>query len=278
MIKISGEPFQHSDLWADDSIESMIVKQIEEDPAVYFYQSIEELKFEILLRKNILASARAMAQGEAEFETFAGSRGNPDYWTMSSRGGFQLNPGVKPSRAIRDFYRNSSLYAFECATAKVIVYYHAVLNTIGENIFDQLFQNLYLYSWHFDSDLDIQTLELDYFLPGDVVYFNNPDYNPETPWWRGENAIVMGDGTYFGHGLGLKTGDEIIEFLNSTRKPNSNKSAYMMKLVVRPSFKLFEKIAILTRGYYAYKVPRAAIHHNETSISCDRYLFYLYTL
>ena len=43
-------------------------------------------------------------------------------------------------------------------TAKVIIYYHAVLNSIGEYLFNQLFQNLYLYSWHSDPDLGIQSL------------------------------------------------------------------------------------------------------------------------
>ena len=114
-----------------------------------------------------------------------------------------------------------------------------------------------------------------YFLPGDVVYFNNPDFNPETPWWRGENAVVLEDGTYFGHGLGIGTAEQIIQALNKTRKPGSNQSAYLTNLVTRPSFKHLAKFSMLPRGYSTHKIPHVVIHHNESSISYDRYLFYL---
>ncbi|WP_376766752.1 hypothetical protein [Peribacillus huizhouensis] len=40
--------------------------------------------------------------------------------------------------------------------------------------------NIYLYSWHVDPDLGIQSIHTDHFLPGDVVYFNNPDLDPES--------------------------------------------------------------------------------------------------
>ena len=86
-----------------------------------------------------------------EFEIFANARCNPKYWDLTGVGGFQLKPDVRPSDAIQDIYNNSSLYAFECATAKVIIFYHAVLNSIGEELFNQYFKNLYLYSWHFDT-------------------------------------------------------------------------------------------------------------------------------
>lgn len=174
-----------------------------------------------------------------------------------------------------DIYKNSSLYAFECATAKVIIYYHAVLNSINEHLFNQLFRNLYLYSWHFEPDLGIHTINTNHFLPGDVVYFNNPDFNPETSWWRGESAVVLGDGTYFGHGLGIRTAEQMIQALNKTRRPGSNQSAYLTNLVTRPSFKYLEKYSTLPRGYIAHKIQHIVIHHNESSISCDRYLFYL---
>lgn len=275
MIQLSGMPFQQSGMWPSGSIESVIIQRMHEDPVVYSYQSIDELSFELKLRKNIIVSARAMNQGHAQFEIFAKSRCNPQYWHLTNAGGFQLRRGVIPSDAIQDIYRNSSLYAFECATAKVIIYYHAVLNSIGEHLFNQLFQNLYLYSWHFDPDFGIQLINTDHFLPGDVVYFNNPDFDPETSWWRGENAVVLGDGTYFGHGLGIRTAEQMIQALNKRRKLGSNQSAYLTNLVTRPSFKHLAKFSMLTRGYPAYKIQNVVIHHNESSISCDRYLFYL---
>ena len=164
MIQLSGMHFQQSSMWPSGSIESVIIQRMHEDPIVYSYQSIDELSFELKLRKNIIVSARAMNQGHAQFEIFANSRCNPQYWHLTDAGGFQLRYGVTPSDAIQDIYKNSSLYAFECATAKVIIYYHAVLNSIGEHLFNQLFQNLYLYSWHFDPDLGIQSIHTESFL------------------------------------------------------------------------------------------------------------------
>ena len=189
-----------------------------ETSIVYSYSSIYDLSFELKLRKNIIMSARAMNESHADFEIFANARCNPQYWNLTNVGGFQLRPDVLPSDAIQDIIKNGSLYAFECATAKVIIYYHAVLNSLGEDVFNQFFKNLYLYSWHFDSDLGIKSFPAENFLPGDVVYFNNPDVNPETSWWRGENAVVLEDGSYFGHGIGIKTNAKIIQTLNKMKK------------------------------------------------------------
>ncbi|USK32150.1 protein-glutamine gamma-glutamyltransferase [Bacillus sp. F19] len=231
--------------------------------------------FERKLRKNIIVSARAMNQSNVGFEVFARSRCNPQYWHLTSTGGFQLWQGVKPSDAIQDIYINSSQYAFECATGKVIIYYHAVLSLIGEYLFNQLFQNIYLYSWHADPDLGLRSIYSHRFLPGDVVYFNNPDFNPRTPQWRGENAVVLGDGTYFGHGLAIKTAEQMIHALNKRRKPGANQSAYLTNLVTRPSFKHLAKFSMSQRDYSIYKYQHIVVHHNESSISFDRYLFYL---
>jgi hypothetical protein len=150
-------------LSASGSIESMIIQRMNEDPIVYSYQSIDELSFELKLRKNIILSARAMNQSNVQFEVFAKSRCNPQYWHLTSTGGFQLRYGVKPSDAIQDIYMNSSQYAFECATAKAIIYYHAVLILIGEYFFNQLFKNIYLYSWHVDPDLGLTLIILTIF-------------------------------------------------------------------------------------------------------------------
>ncbi|HWL23823.1 MAG TPA: protein-glutamine gamma-glutamyltransferase [Ureibacillus sp.] len=276
MIHISGMNFQQSSMWPSGSIERVIVQQMHEHPVVYSYQSLDELSFELKLRKNIIVSARAMNQGYAQFEPFSRSRCNPEYWYLTNFGGFQLKHGVMPSDAIQDIYTNSSLYAFECATAKMIIYYHAVLNTMGESLFNQVFQDIYLYSWHADPELGIQPINTNYFLPGDVVYFNNPEFHPETPWWRGENAVVLEDGAYFAHGVGIGTAEHIIQELNKARMPGSTQSAYLTTSVVRPSFKHLAKISMLPRNYMAHKIQHAVIHHNESSISGEWYRFYFY--
>ena len=244
----------------------------------YSNRFIEELSFELMLRKNIVLSARALNQSNAQFDDFEKSRCNPYYWNLMDTGGFLLRRDVKPSDAIQDIYMNGSQYAFECATAMVIIYYHAVLNLIGEHLFNQLFSNLYLYSWNFDPDLGLKTIYSDHFLPGDVVYFKNPDFNPFTPEWRGLNAVVLDDGTYFGHGIGIWTAQQIIHILNQMRKPWTTQSAYMTNLVVRPSFIHLEKISLSQRGYSVHKNQQITCPHNESSISFDRYMFILKTV
>ncbi|RDW20494.1 protein-glutamine gamma-glutamyltransferase [Oceanobacillus chungangensis] len=275
MIQLAGMQFQQSGMWTSDSIENVIIQRMQEDPIVHSYQSMDELSFELKLRKNIIESSRSMYQGNSQFASLENSRCNPQYWLLTDAGGFRLRDDVKPSDAIRDIYKNSSLYEFECATAIIIIYYHAVLKSIDEHLFNQLFQNLYLYSWHSESDLGIHDIKTSHFLPGDVVYFNNPDFNLETPWWRGENAVLLEDGTYFGHGIGIGNAKQMIQALNKTRMPGSNQSAYLENSVTRLSFKHLAKYSMLPRGYINHKIQPILFHHNESSISYDRYLYYL---
>lgn len=272
MIQLSGMPFQQGDMWSSGSIERVIIQRMIEDTFVYSYQFIGELSFELKLRKNIILSARAMNQTNVRFERFSNSRCNPQYWQLTSTGGFLLRHGVKPSDAIRDIYTNSSLYAFECATAKVIIYYHAALYVLGESLFNQFFQNIYLYGWYTDPDIGKNVTYTTHFLPGDVVYFENPDFDPQTPYWRGENAVVLEDGTFFGHGLGIKTAEQMIHELNQARKPGAIQSAYLTNIVARPSFNHLEKLSMSQLGHSFHKI-QYIIHHNESSVPIDRYMF-----
>ena len=273
MIQISSEPFQQIDMWPAGGIESTIAERMIKDPTVYSYQSIDQLSFEIKLRKNIILSARSMNQSNVAFAVFKESYCNPRYWLLTGAGGFLLRHDVKPSDAIQDIYLNSSQYAFECATAMVIIYYHAVLTLIGENLFNQLFQGIYLYSWHGDSDLGIKPYYTNYMIPGDVVYINNPDFDPLTSQWRGENAVILEDGTYFGLGIGITTEEHIIRALNQQRERESNQSAYLTNLVTRPSFKHLSKAFMSHRGYSIHKYRHIVFHHNESSVSLDQYMF-----
>jgi protein-glutamine gamma-glutamyltransferase len=273
MIQIVEKPFQQSDLRPTDSMESTILQRINESPTVHSYQSIAELSYELKLRKNIIESARSMNQSNVRFAVFKKSHSNPQYWNLTSVGGFQLLAGVKPSDAIRDIYLNSSRYAFECATAMVIIYYHALLNLIGDDLFDRLFQNIYLYSWHADSDLGLKAYHTRDFIPGDVVYFKNPDFDPNRPQWRGENAVELGDGTYFGHGIGVQTAEQMIRTLNKSRKRESDQSAYLSNIVARPSFKQLADIFVARQLYSIPKYQPIVVHHNDSSISFDQYLF-----
>ncbi|WP_079525247.1 protein-glutamine gamma-glutamyltransferase [Halobacillus hunanensis] len=278
MILLSGKPFQQSDMWPSTNMEDIILEEMQGDHIIYSFSSFDQLMFALQLRKQIILSAEAMNQSEMEFAVFATSRCNPEYWRLTELGGFQLRRGVKPSAAIQDFYKNSSLYAFECAGAMLIIYYHAVLNTIGEDAFNYLFPDLYIYSWHSDSDLGIHSIYTHDFLPGDVVYFKNPDFDPNASQWRGENAVVMGDGTYFGHGLGRRTAEEMIEALNKNRKQGSNQSAYLMSAAKRLSFKHLAEFSVPQRNHPKQKYKYPIVPHNRTSIQFEDYLIFLYSM
>jgi protein-glutamine gamma-glutamyltransferase len=274
MIQISGIPFQQNQNWQLGGIENTIIQQIQNAPVSYSYNSAHELLFELRVRKNIIQSAVEMNNSQAVFTTFEYARCNPAYWQLTRAGGFLLRPDVRPADAILDIYRNSSLYAFECATAIAIIYYHAILNSIGSYSFNLLFQNLYLYSWHTDTDLGIVTFYSNHFLPGDVLYVNNPDFDRRTPQFRGVNAVVLNDGRLFGHGFNIRTSEEMIQILNEKRKPGSLQLSYITKLVTRPSFKYLFRVSGSYRNGRADKMQRPIVHHNKSSISYAHYLYY----
>jgi protein-glutamine gamma-glutamyltransferase len=274
MIQISGVPLQQNENWKLGSIEKTIIQQMQNAPFINSYYSEYELLFELKVRKNIIQSAKEMNKSQAVFTTFVYARCNSRYWQLTRAGGFLLRPDVRPADAILDIYRNSSLYAFECATAIPIIYYHAILNSIGRYLFNSLFQNLYLYSWHTDTDLGILTFYSNHFFPGDVLYVNNPDFDRKTPHFRGINAVLLNDGKLFGHGFNIRSSEEMIQILNGKRRPNSHQSAYLTRLVTRPSFKYLFRLASSYRNGGAYKMQDPIMHHNKDSISYLHYLYY----
>ncbi|WP_428908331.1 protein-glutamine gamma-glutamyltransferase [Niallia sp. Krafla_26] len=276
LIQVSGISAIPENLTSPNSVEKIIFQALKNDPNFYYYESINDLLFELSLRKNIISSAILMSRSSVSFEVFSTSRCNPKYWHLTSNGGFSLKSGVFPSEAIEDIFKNGSLYGFECATAIMIIYYHAVLKSIDQSLFNQLFRNLYLYSWHADSDLGIHSKNMDYIIPGDVVYFNNPDVNPRVIWLRGENAVLLSDGRFFAHGVGIQTGKEIIRFLNENRKPGSTISAYQTQYITRPAFNYLSQFSRPMRVNPSQtKFQYAVIHHNQPSISCEQYYNFL---
>ncbi|WP_332632456.1 protein-glutamine gamma-glutamyltransferase [Halalkalibacter flavus] len=274
MIHVAGRPFSLDSTIDFGRVERVIIQQMLDSPEFFSYHSMNEFRFEINIRKNIMESAKEMNASQVTFTIFESAYCNPTYWDLTNAGGFLLRPGVRPSDAIVDIYRNGSLYGFECATAIIIIYYQAILKSIGRRHFDSIFQNLYLYSWHTDPDLQLHIFNSNRFLAGDVVYFNNPDYHPTTPWYRGVNAVVLSDGSFFGHGVGIVTAEQMIQFLNSERSPGSTQSAYLANLITRFSPATLLLLTLQSHRNF-YKKQKIVIHHNHCSISSFVYQFYL---
>jgi protein-glutamine gamma-glutamyltransferase len=239
MITINNHivgPEELIQLMSNDKV-AMIIHQMALNNSVYKYHSIDQLKFELTFRLNTIRASDEQNRSEMYFSTYEYSKCNPEYWERLNNGGFRLKSKVLPSQGLLDIIKNGSLYATECATAIAIVLYLATLYTIGANTFNKYFRGLYLIDWEIDEDLPLISIAGEEYIPGDVVYFNNPDFNPKTPEWRGLNAVYFGHDTFYGHGVGIRNSREIIDFLNKLRKRESMRSAYLMQYLVRPYYK-----------------------------------------
>lgn len=269
MILIAGSP-ANVDTTAWPPMARDIYERKRRSPYMFNYSSLDHLRFEMLLRAAIVQAAIDLDKSGADFATFEFARCNDRYWRLTPRGGFQLKEGVRPSDAIRDIYRNGPMYAFECATAIPIIYYKAVLEVLGEEPFNRLFQNLLLYSWNYDSDLGLiqERVSPERAFPGDVLYFDNPDFHPRAPEWQGVNVVMIDDNLFFGHGVGITTGEDIIRGLNMRRRPFSFRSAYLMDLIVYPDFAYLSRFMPRpspTAGADHEAVTGATASHTSTS-------------
>lgn len=244
MITVSGRKVHADEMQGPfGHVEQQVLTTMDNSETVYHYDSAELLRFELMVRKNIVDSAIALFRSGASFATFDTSRCNPLFWQLTDNGGFRLKENVQPSDAIEDIFQNGQRYAFECATGMVIVYYKATIASIGNDAFNRHFQGIYLRSWHTDRDLVLITRDVRDALAGDVRYFKNPDVHPKHLYFQGENAVDLGDGTYFGHGLGILTAEQTIQALNQFRKPNATKSAFLMNQATRPQINSLAKLA-----------------------------------
>lgn len=241
MIQIGQTPFQNivQEIQLHEN-QKQILTALQENSTVFYYYSLRELLFEIKLRENIIHAAKLMNDSGATFTSFSHSKFNPKYWVKGSQG-YVLKPNVLPSKAIDDIFYNGDMYGFECSTAIVLIYYKAVLDSIDVAAFNRLFRNLLVWNWNYDIDLIIITQRGTEFIPGDVVYFANPDY--ELPIWLGENAVFLGEGQYFGHGIGIGSSEDMINALNSLRKEGATKSAFMLNQHSRLNFRRLARYA-----------------------------------
>jgi len=219
-----------------------IFERKQASPFVYAYASVFQVRFEMEMRAAIVRAAEALSRSGLRFADFPRARCNERYWQLTPFGGFKIRPDQTPAAGIRDIFENGYLYATECATATAIAVYKGALDVLGDTQFNRVFRGLLLYNWHLDDDLRLTKDQGEAF-PGDLLYFNNPDYNPETPQWRGENVILIADNLFYGHPVGIVPGEVIIEGLNRVRRPFSLVSAYLTDDVVRPDYKYLAQFA-----------------------------------
>lgn len=251
MIRINGNTITIADLGSrlrSGSIKQRIAGEMINSDTVYTYPSLGILNFELGSRASIVNMSERLNNSLFTFRLFKDSMCNQAYWDRTYEGGFRLKREVNPHEAIRDILKNSKLYGTECATAIVIVFYLGLVEVMPEGLFDRLFADIYLMDWKYlDRDLGVRTYGgAKNSLPGDCLYFINPDVNTETPEWQGENVIQLLDGYYYGHGIGIATANVIIRELNRNRFPGSQNSAYLLDQIVKPDFRY---LALKTEEY-----------------------------
>ena len=233
-MNVETPPFQLSSKQAE------IFHFLKNSSEVYRYVHSRELLFELMLREKMINSANVMNESEVEFSIFQTSKFNPEYWLKTSRG-YMLKPNVLPSDAIKDIFHNGTEYGFECSTAIVVIFYYAVLQSIDVRVFNRLFNHLLVWDWSYDEDLGIITKVGSDFIPGDVMYFYNPDY--DNPVWIGENVVFLGEDKYFGHGIGIGTAEETIKALNTLRKEGATRSAHLIHQHSRLNYKYLSQFS-----------------------------------
>lgn len=253
MVYLNGEQFDAAPLinaYPANAIERTILAQMTQSGDTFRFKSEDALKFEVNLRAKTAEAAQALNRSGMDFAVFHQSRCNEAYWVRKDNGGFLLREGASPAAAIRDIFQNGRKYGTECATAMVIVFYGALLNVYGDTLFNRTFPSIYLMNWNRMDPLlqsvgipkDVQSLII-----GDRGYFNNPDVNPQTPEWQGENVIVLPGGLYYGHGIGIATAKNIIAALNGNRKDGAQRTAYLMDAAGRPNYnELYRQYAAFT--------------------------------
>ena len=214
-------------------VEETIFHALKESPTDYRFRHLGELKYEMKIRERIVTNAIHLNESDAKFSAFEHSNFNSAFW-MKTPYGYRLKESKLPADAIEDIFTNSSAYSFECVTSIVLIYYKSILDTIKTPIFNQLFSPLLVWGHNYNDSLGMVTYKgLDY-IPGDVYYFFNPDF--EDPIWMGENSVFIKEDQYFGHGVGIETHDEMIEALNTLRKKDAKESAYLLNQVTRLKF------------------------------------------
>jgi protein-glutamine gamma-glutamyltransferase len=246
-------------------MEKDILNKLSQSRDIYRYSSIMQLKFEMELRVNIIKAAKELDKSKFEFEVFKKAYCNTDFWFLTKNGGFKLKEGIKPSDAVKDIYINSSKYATECATAIIIVYYKALVDLYPEELFNDMFPGIFLMDWSYlDEDLDIDSsVDINDFIPGDCLYFVNPEVDPETTEWQGENVIDLSNGNYYGHGIGVGTAEKMIKKLNGHRKKDAKESAFLTNLVTRPN------LNYLASRYLGYTANRKRAGYYRELECCE---------
>jgi len=206
-----------------------------------YQRSSDSLDFELKVRTNFVRAANELSESQLAFPSHADEgpliKGlKLKHWETKGTG-ISLKKGSRPSQGIREIFeaaRTEGVEA-ECNTALHLVWYKGILDSaVSEDQFDRLFDYRGTGQYEFDiSGYDssspgalLPRMPAADYLPGDYRFFENPQFNPKTPAWRGENVIQMPRG-FYGHPGGTKSKEEWISFLNKHRGEDAKLKAFL---------------------------------------------------
>lgn len=190
----------------------------------------------------MIGAAESMDQAKIKFALIKDHTFNDKYWEAEGGGTFKLKPGVKPSEAFDDIFKNPSKYGFECATGLVVLQHKAMRDMLGAKDFDRVFSDLRLGPWEAGAGYD-QHVKFEGgsteasperkadVKAGDYGYFKNWDVSDDARkrGWQGENVVYLGEVNgqrmFFGHPFGVASEKHIVDYLNGERNAGSTRSA-----------------------------------------------------
>lgn len=183
---------------------------------------------QVRIQAHVVDAANQMNDAAIDFAA-RNFRVNQQYWWVGYGGKMGVRFGQRPSAALADIFNNGRAYSMECATATLATFYKAILDRIGPDDFDKQFPRLQLYRWRIQApafEAAKRQERLGGMLPGDYTYYVNPEVAPENAAFAGENVIDVGDGLFFGHGIGIVSESELLDELDSMRSAGATKKAY----------------------------------------------------
>ncbi len=177
-------------------------------PVVFMYPSFDELRSAVRIRRNIVLNSRKTALA---FDTEHAER--PDnYWTYSEATGFVLKPGASLIEALQATTQpevTGTRYSFSCYRATEYVLLLSIAQELEhcnppllERVQKQ-WENRAIMSAEFhdvfltEYGSMAEPLPLRYYVPGDRVWFRNPDeFSSDAEGYEGSWVLYLGNGLF----------------------------------------------------------------------------------
>jgi protein-glutamine gamma-glutamyltransferase len=224
-----------------------------------FVRSEKEIDLEIRFRSNMVKAAQAINDRAPMFpergENFIEAPGASKFWGPDEEGNFGRGLHYKGepykhsfSEAIDELWATTSGLKCDCSAALTLVYLRALRDTLGKEEFDLLWSNFQaIYKtiprvsqrggnftpgyFNVSGGPPIGGLADRYYtdhLPGDWSAFENKDVTPNFDWaWGAENVIVMPDDKFYGHGIGIKSREVMLDEL--AKRAGEKRTAKLIK-------------------------------------------------